>query len=163
MTSVPLPPKAVARSPPHSKASRNVPRVSQASTGECDELRGDGGAARFAVEIERVGPGDDRAFVAEAAEVGERGSQKRCAEAGAAVRACDAGRTEEAEAAVVRVVRGEAGDVAVDLVVEKVVARVRCFESPDAAEFAFDEGEDAVSGFVGNADDVLRDLSRQVC
>ena len=55
----------------------------------------------------------------------------------------DAGWAEEAEAAVVRVVRGEAGDVAVDLDVEEVVACVRGFKSPDAAELFFDEIQDS--------------------
>jgi hypothetical protein len=76
-------------------------------------------------------------------EVGQRCPQKRRAEAAAAVRARDAGRTEEAKAAIVGVVRGEAGDVAVDFNVEKVVASVRRFEPPDAAEFSFDEIENA--------------------
>jgi hypothetical protein len=78
-------------------------------------------------------------------EVGEGRAQKRRAEAAAALRNGDSRRTEEAEAAVVRVVRCEAGDVAIDLNIEEVIARVRRFESPDAAEFVFDEGEDSVA------------------
>jgi hypothetical protein len=120
-------------------------------TGQSHKLCRDRRAAGFAIEIEGVGPGDDGAFVSETAEIGERGSQKCGAAAASAMLARDAGRAEEAEAAVVGVVRGEAGDFAVDIDVEEVVSGVRCFESPDAAEFFFDEGEDAVAGRGRNA------------
>src|SRR5438552_17339174 len=97
-------------------------------------------AAAFRVVADRVGPGDDHAVVAEAARVGEAGVEQLPADALAAVGEGDAGGPEEAEAAVVRLVRGEAGDLAAILGVEEDAARG--FEAPDLAEVSFDEVQD---------------------
>src|SRR5215472_4956739 len=78
-----------------------------------NEARFDARVASFPVVLDGVGPGDDGAVVAEATEVGEGGAEEAMADAAAARRVRDAGRTEEAEAAVVAVVGGEAFDDAV--------------------------------------------------
>src|SRR5438034_7363989 len=97
-------------------------------------------AAALRVVADRVGPGDDYTFVVEPAGVGEAGVEEIPADALAAMGGSDAGGAEEAEAAVVRLVRGEAGDLAALLGMEEDAARG--FEAPDSAEVFFDEGED---------------------
>src|SRR5215212_8079793 len=86
-------------------------------------------AAGFAVEVERVGPGDDRAGVALAAEVGEGGEEELAAEAAVAFGFRDACRTEPAEVAVVGFVGGEAGDFV--FVFDEEDRSARGFEAPD--------------------------------
>src|SRR5438034_4210176 len=97
-------------------------------------------AAALRVVADRVGPGDDYTFVVEPAGVGEAGVEEIPADALAAMGGSDAGGAEEAEAAVVRLVRGEAGDLAALLGVEEDAARG--FEAPGSAEVFFDEGQD---------------------
>src|SRR5207248_5556689 len=76
------------------------------------ELLLDARAAALLVEIDGAGPGDDGALVAEAAEVGEGCLKEHPAEAAAAMVHRHAHRTECAEAAVVRLVRGAGDDAA---------------------------------------------------
>src|SRR5205085_12376222 len=97
-------------------------------------------AAGLRVELDRVGPREDPARVAGAARGGEAGAQQLRSDAFAAVGAGHAGGTEEPEAAVVGLVRGEAGDRAALLGVEEDAARG--FERPDGAEHAAHEIED---------------------
>src|SRR5436190_14179891 len=96
-------------------------------------------AAAFCVVADRVGPGDDDAVVAEAAGAGEAGVEEIPADAFAAMGGGDAGGPEESQAAVVRFVRGEPGDLAILLGVEEDAARG--FEGPDRAEGAPHEVE----------------------
>src|SRR5260370_35617548 len=84
-----------------------------------DEARFDGCMAPFSVVIDGVGPGDDGAFAAEEARVGEGGAEEAMADASAARGVRDAGRTEEPEAAVVAVVRRGAFDRAAGLADEE--------------------------------------------
>src|SRR5437660_2634136 len=84
------------------------------------------------------------------------------AEAAAAYRLGDAGRTEEAEAAVVRVVGGEAGDLAAVLDEEKPFAGVLAFEAPRLAEVLRDEREDPFARRLAHALDAGWDAVRKL-
>ena len=110
-------------------------------------------ATALVVEQQRIGPRNDRAAQAEPLQVGERRPEEQAAEAATAHRRRHAGRTEEAETAVVDVVRGEAGDGAVlfrDEERERLpVERSGDFEAPDTAELPLDELEDLLL-FVGS-------------
>src|SRR5438105_4286038 len=90
------------------------------------------------IKLDRIRPRDHRAGVPESPQIGERRVEEQRAEAAAAKGGADAGRTEEAEAAIVCVVGGEAGDLAV-LFDEEERRRIvdecaRRFEAPDTAE-----------------------------
>src|ERR1043165_3197647 len=110
---------------------------------ECCEALVDRRAARFFVELEGVGPGDDGVLVAAGAHVGEAGQEQGTSVAAAAEVLGDAGGAEEAEGFVVGGVGGEAGDLVVVLEVVEG-ASVAGFEVPDGAEVFFDEGEHTI-------------------
>src|SRR2546427_2326503 len=98
------------------------------------------GAAGFPIEVDGLGPRDDRLPVAVLVQIGQRGQEQLAAEAPTAKVGCDAGGAEEAEAAVVRVVSREAGDLPLMLHREEGGA-VRRLESPDGSECSVDEVE----------------------
>ena len=102
-------------------------------------------ATRLAIELERVGPWNDRALVAERVQFRERLEKQIAADAAPADRLHDAGWTEHAEAAVVRFVGGEAGELAV-LFGGDDAERARTLEAPDFSEMLFDEVEDVFCG-----------------
>lgn len=101
-------------------------------------------SAGFPIEVDRLGPRDDCLPVAVLVQIGQRGEEQLAAEAATAKVGGDAGGAEEAEAAVVRVVSREAGDLSLVLHREEGSA-VRGLESPDGSECSVDEVQDALS------------------
>src|ERR1044071_2342394 len=97
-------------------------------------------ATRFAIKIERVRPGNDRALVAERMQLRERLQEQIAPDPASAHRLHDAGGTEYAEAAIVRFVGGETGELAV-LFGSDDAERARTLEAPDFSEMLFDEVE----------------------
>src|SRR5204862_7634050 len=109
------------------------------STPAHDVVR-DRGAAGLPVEIDPPGLWKDRLAVSASAEVGQRGEQELPAATKPAPLRSHSGRSEKAEAAIVRVMCGEAGDLAFVLQIEDGCAKRR-FESPHWPEVTFDEVE----------------------
>src|SRR5204862_7763320 len=112
-------------------------------------------ATRFAIEIERVRPRNDRAFVAERVQFRERLKEQLAPDPAPAHRLHDAGRAEHAEAAIVRFVCGEAGERAVFFRSDDA-ERAGAFEAPDLSEVLFDEFEDSGAA-AASAAEVSRD------
>src|ERR1700736_6908867 len=100
-------------------------------------------SANLRVILDRVGRWDDRAMIPKPLQIGERRQKKLPAETVSAKRFRNADRPERAQPAVVRFVRREARDLT--FVFEREDVRsAQGLESPDGAEGALDEIENAV-------------------